>query len=63
MNICPNPALPANEMPAAKCCRDCGIHKPLTEFPKRSKPRTGHGSYCHPCMRVRWRRWAYGEGA
>jgi hypothetical protein len=42
-------------------CRDCREHKPVAEFGKRSAPRVGFLSYCRPCLRVRWRRWAYGS--
>ena len=44
-----------------KRCNDCGIYKPLTEFHRRSRA-GGHVSYCRPCVAVRWKRWAYGEG-
>jgi hypothetical protein len=44
-------------------CSDCKHTKPLGEFRKRSAPRRGYLSPCIPCLRLRWRRWAYGVAA
>ena len=42
-----------------KRCPDCGLFKPLGEYPKRcGKGRTGVESYCKPCKNARWREWA-----
>ena len=46
----------------AKRCNDCGIHKPVSEFHRRSGRPSGRVSYCRPCAAIRWKRWAYGEG-
>jgi hypothetical protein len=38
-----------------KTCRDCGVSKPLDEFPVARSRADGRGSYCKPCMLVRSR--------
>lgn len=39
-----------------KTCRDCGVEKPLTEFPGRRKDGYIH-SYCKPCNNARGQAW------
>jgi hypothetical protein len=36
-----------------KSCLDCGLVKPLTEFPPAKRRSDGRSSYCRPCMNVR----------
>jgi hypothetical protein len=34
-------------------CPDCGVVKPLHEFPRFSRSKVGRGSYCKPCHNAR----------
>ena len=38
-----------------KICLDCGLTKPLEEFPAAQRRSDGRASYCRPCMNVRSR--------
>ena len=39
----------------AKRCPDCGELKPLSEFPKNKRTRSGYHAYCKPCHNARGR--------
>lgn len=39
-----------------KTCRDCGILKPLDQFPPAKKRSDGRASYCRACMNLRSQR-------
>ena len=41
--------------PASKVCRDCGIRKPLDEFPRNKNVADGRHTYCKPCHNARSR--------
>lgn len=38
-----------------KWCPDCGVVKPLVEFPRSSAARSGRHTYCRPCHNARGR--------
>lgn len=38
-----------------KWCPDCGVVKPLDQFPRTSASRTGRATYCLPCHNARGR--------
>jgi hypothetical protein len=42
--------------PPSKSCPDCGVTKPLTEFPRNASRPDGHGLYCKTCYAIRYRR-------
>lgn len=46
---------------AGKVCPDCKTRKALTEFHPRTNRAGGHDTYCKPCRRARWRKWANGD--
>lgn len=38
-----------------KVCKDCGVQKPLSEFPRNRSRRDGYGGYCKGCYSKRYR--------
>jgi len=38
---------------ATKFCRDCGLEKPLNDFPRNKRIKDGRHSYCKPCHNAR----------
>lgn len=38
-----------------KCCRRCGVLKPISHFPRNAANLDGHGSYCKACSNDRQR--------
>ena len=42
-------------MSDSKTCPDCGVAKPLSDFPRNASRPDGHGLYCKTCYSVRYR--------
>jgi Recombination endonuclease VII len=49
------PAELFGELPRGKRCPDCGLWKPLDEFPKNNRTASGSAVYCKPCHNARGR--------
>ena len=42
-----------DDLPPLKRCPDCGLSKPLEDFPRNKNYRDGRHPYCKPCHNAR----------